>query len=334
MTHYTHTATQQAFFYPFGMTMYQHNYYGPLCEQNKMLYNSKELQDNIIAGINFDWYDYGARFYDAQIGRWHVVDPLADEYVPISPYCYVANNPISFIDPDGRKIRLANNYAGAMENIARIVATSYGSHVINQLISDPKTYTMRSVFFTTSSDFDPDNRRIRYVGNPWRKTVYRDGGANTSMTVMGHEIFHAYEHTRIGFTKENVRESFKLRNALETRAVSFANYLRAAYGLELRNQYPPYEGDFNQFAGGDRSEKISDFTTLGGNKSGTSMGFSYVKTTKTVLNYKKVGRFKIPYETKTDTATYYIIVRINEGNYVTFQIFNNEQSYRQATFNW
>lgn len=49
-------------------------------------------------------YDYGARFYMPDLGRWNGIDPLAEAYSPFTPYAYVANNPINYYDPDGMRI--------------------------------------------------------------------------------------------------------------------------------------------------------------------------------------------------------------------------------------
>jgi len=80
-------------YYPFGL---KHDGYNSLAgtQSYNYKYNGKELQETGM-------YDYGARFYMPDIGRWGVVDPLAEKDRRWTPYRYAYNNPLRFIDPDG-----------------------------------------------------------------------------------------------------------------------------------------------------------------------------------------------------------------------------------------
>jgi len=84
-------------YYPFGMNLLKTGsaMFGQSSYRNYK-YNGKELQETGM-------YDYGARMYMSDIVRWAVVDPLAETAKRWSPFAYAFNNPLRFIDPDGKQ---------------------------------------------------------------------------------------------------------------------------------------------------------------------------------------------------------------------------------------
>ena len=248
--------------------------------------------------------------------RFVSIDPLASEYPEWTPYGYCLSNPIKYIDPDGRKVVIANNTSQALTNLAMIAATSRGRNHLNQLISSRQTYTMQSTFWSSSSAYDGNgeigrSRTAYYVGSAWRSSV--GGGAISSLYAMGHEINHAYDHDLTGRAGEGERKS------RERSSVNFTNYLRSAHGDGdgMRTSYSGLGLNFsgNESVYNNQNEKVSDFTqtldvSFGGN---TVMGFSY----NTSVNGE---------EAKT---SYSISLKTESGQYA-YRVFDNQKEYNAA----
>ena len=94
------TVEETNHYYPFGGA------FASTSNVQPYKYNGKELDTK--KGLN--WYDYGARHYDAVLGRFITVDALYDKHFKVSPYVYCGNEPVGRIDPDGNDWRVQTHY--------------------------------------------------------------------------------------------------------------------------------------------------------------------------------------------------------------------------------
>ena len=131
------TIEQVNHYYPFG------GVYGDLS------YNS-ETQRNKYIGKEFDhmhgldWYDHGARMYDAAKVSWDRVDRLGEKYTQLSPYLYCASNPVVFLDADGCKVSLSGDSVN-VERFVNLLNEGVGQQVFRF------DHSSRTILYTASS---------------------------------------------------------------------------------------------------------------------------------------------------------------------------------------
>lgn len=97
-------------YYPFGLLQTGLNSRSAGTVENKLKYNGKELENKEFSdGTGLEWQDFGARMFDAQIGRFFKQDRYAEKYLGFSPYQYGANNPVRYIDVNGDSIYITES---------------------------------------------------------------------------------------------------------------------------------------------------------------------------------------------------------------------------------
>jgi len=206
--HIKSPVVQQDDYYPFGLTY--NSYQRENSIKQNYQFNGKEIQDELDLG----WSDFGARMCNAEIARWNSVDPLADKYIAIGPYVYVADNPTMYIDSNGEEIIFAENSSAdfkqtVFNNIQKITNEELelvgdvirikengkpqnsehnlesGTSLVSYLIGSDQTVTlMEGKKFTTTSSYKwtgvdgesvPTSSEVSIPLNEKRGVVRKDG---------------------------------------------------------------------------------------------------------------------------------------------------------------
>jgi RHS repeat-associated protein len=235
---------------------------------NNYLYNGKELQNGL--GL----YDYGARFYDATIGRFNVIDKFAEKYDGLTPYHYGANNPILNIDINGDSLWIVHRGNKILYNNGKIYnenGTTYtgpgvktnkdgttkltgflkraveglnsiktGGEAGNELITNIQD-SKEHVFVSYGSSNTTTGLRITWNPSSTEGGIDEKGNRGTTSFVgLAHELAHAWDLASDG--KIDTKTWFTMSDGkaipnAEKYASHWENRIRGENGLPLRAFY-------------------------------------------------------------------------------------------------
>lgn len=233
ITNFDGAVTQHTEYFAFGETFVDEHRNS---HNSPYKFNGKEYDEE--SGYTY----YGARYLDMKTSIWISVDPLAEKYPSISTYAYCANNPIIFIDPDGKKIKGVTLIDGkftytdqAIKNgtqkyIEARMKTESGRKSIMKMIDASKTYTL----LVTD--------KVIVMESPKSKGKYALCGALTSFGA-GVMLFTTNPARPNDVTNEQLQNAVTMNNSgdLEPIKISRDNFV-----IPLADPTDSYQADIKQ----------------------------------------------------------------------------------------
>lgn len=142
-------------------------------------------------------YYYGARYYEPRLSLWMSVDPLQEKYPNISTYCYAANNPIKFIDSDGRKLLFASGTTEAFKQKFRAAIMYLHEHNADGIIAQiDKSSTI--IYITErvgeASAFSKTKKTIYW--DPNMGVLTSSDKKMSPVAVLNHEADHTLQYLK------------------------------------------------------------------------------------------------------------------------------------------
>ncbi len=215
---------------------------------------------------------FGARYYNSDLSVWLSVDPMSDMYPMLSPYVYVANNPILYCDPDGKKIIFPNLKTSFGYNFQMDINKLYETKHEKALIRMLHSTKVKIIINDASRFYLPDSWDVResetkggdasghdywsceesnlvFLQYAQRTGVIIDGVEAKSYYVLAHELFHAKDIVNGYLNRERVSQIPKGMKSLvegltigdeilEVRAIIQTNLVRKEMGdTNLRTDY-------------------------------------------------------------------------------------------------
>ena len=246
------TVEETSHYYPFGGTFASAGNVQPY------KYNGKEYDSK--KGLN--WYDYGARHYDAVLGRFTTNDRFAEKYYSMSPYQYGANSPVGNIDVNGDSIIIKPNANGIIDQIKVLFGydTKFQKDVkadLFQLKQDDKkvadiigkleesknihyiTMPKKGEYNSTGFNADKVKKNISQGSeiyyNPYnRRRGRNDSDMRTPRIGLAHELQHSFDVDKKVATYERTKNGILL---MDIRAINTENRIRKVIGEPKRTMY-------------------------------------------------------------------------------------------------